>query len=555
MTGTGEDFQYGQADAGPHALTSVQKPGDQFKPPPDSTAYTCFNKIECILDTIEGNKALKLELLYGSDDQRIKSVLKKDGDTIRTKFFFGDYEEITENDTTKSYYYFDSPTGLCGILVKQQGSQNDKLWYTYSDHLGSVVYMVNADNTNEFLDYSFDAWGNSRKADDWTLPSEVPLFAQRGFTGHEHLSEFGLINMNGRVYDPLLGRFLSPDQFVQDPSNSQNFNRYSYCLNNPLKYTDPSGEFIFTILSAIFCPALIVPAMQLDFAWMSGGMESKANGGTFMEGALKGGASGLINAGLSFLNIPGILPNGLLHAGTNLLGNGISNTLFDKPFFDNWGYSAGSGFAGGALSGYNLAQDRGLNPWTGGLNQDQRAIWLNYKNGNITLQDAVSQMNGDYYTNAGSPTITSGPGVSRATTHGLDPNGNRIPSYLEASRDYLSVKSEIQFHPAGLSSGRRFLFTSYHELMHATMYYNGDMHNYYNTLQMNYGKGSFATSLNKNAYSQAGLKIFAERWAYGAQWARYGINGNRINYVDRMWRSLITNPVTADEYRILMLSF
>jgi hypothetical protein len=87
------------------------------------------------------------------------------------------------------------------------------------------------------------------------------------------------------------------------------------------------------------------------------------------------------------------------------------------------------------------------------------------------------------------------------------------------------------------------------------MYYNGDMHNYYNTLQMNYGKGSFATSLNKNAYSQAGLKIFAERWAYGAQWARYGINGNRINYVDRMWRSLITNPVTADEYRILMLSF
>ena len=63
----------------------------------------------------------------------------------------------------------------------------------------------------------------------------------RGYTGHEHLPWFGLINMNARLYDPVVGRFLSPDPIVQDPTNSQNFNRYSYCLNNPLKYTDPSG--------------------------------------------------------------------------------------------------------------------------------------------------------------------------------------------------------------------------------------------------------------------------------------------------------------------------
>jgi hypothetical protein len=47
--------------------------------------------------------------------------------------------------------------------------------------------------------------------------------------------------LNGRVYDPWLGRFLSPDPFVQSPSYSQSYNRYSYCLNNPLRYTDPSG--------------------------------------------------------------------------------------------------------------------------------------------------------------------------------------------------------------------------------------------------------------------------------------------------------------------------
>ena len=58
---------------------------------------------------------------------------------------------------------------------------------------------------------------------------------------HEHYKEYGLINMNGRLYDPIAGRMLSPDIYVQDPTNSQNYNRYSYVLNNPLKYTDPSG--------------------------------------------------------------------------------------------------------------------------------------------------------------------------------------------------------------------------------------------------------------------------------------------------------------------------
>ena len=67
------------------------------------------------------------------------------------------------------------------------------------------------------------------------------LFANRGFTGHEYLKYFNLYNMNGRMYDPLVGRFLSADNVIQNPSNTQNYNRYSYCLNNPLKYTDVSG--------------------------------------------------------------------------------------------------------------------------------------------------------------------------------------------------------------------------------------------------------------------------------------------------------------------------
>ena len=65
----------------------------------------------------------------------------------------------------------------------------------------------------------------------------------RGYTGHEHLLSVGLINMNARLYDPALHRFLQPDNFVQDPFNTQNFNRYGYVLNNPLLYIDPTGEY------------------------------------------------------------------------------------------------------------------------------------------------------------------------------------------------------------------------------------------------------------------------------------------------------------------------
>ena len=56
-----------------------------------------------------------------------------------------------------------------------------------------------------------------------------------------------LTNCNARLYDPALGRFLMPDPLIQDPASTQNFNRYSYCLNNPLKYTDESGEVVGAI--------------------------------------------------------------------------------------------------------------------------------------------------------------------------------------------------------------------------------------------------------------------------------------------------------------------
>ena len=112
--------------------------------------------------------------------------------------------------------------------------RRETYWSTITDCNGAVEQEL-----------SYDAWGNRRDPETWQRfwynpVYEEPMF-DRGFTGHEHLYAFGLINMNGRCYDPMMSSFLSVDAYVQSPDNSQNFNRYSYCLNNPLKYTDPSG--------------------------------------------------------------------------------------------------------------------------------------------------------------------------------------------------------------------------------------------------------------------------------------------------------------------------
>ena len=71
--------------------------------------------------------------------------------------------------------------------------------------------------------------------------SKTP-YTNRGYTGHETIQETDFINANARLYDPTIARFLSTDTMILNPFDTQDFNRYSYVKNNPLKYVDPSGH-------------------------------------------------------------------------------------------------------------------------------------------------------------------------------------------------------------------------------------------------------------------------------------------------------------------------
>jgi RHS repeat-associated protein len=125
------------------------------------------------------------------------------------------------------------------------------LWrFLHRDHLGSVHVMANLDGTVITSTTSFDPFGGRREktwASDITTTSVTSLLAledeysARGFTDHEHLNRTGFIHMNGRVYDPRIGRFVSPDPIVQAPYFSQSYNRYAYVINNPVSMVDPSG--------------------------------------------------------------------------------------------------------------------------------------------------------------------------------------------------------------------------------------------------------------------------------------------------------------------------
>lgn len=196
--------------------------------------------------------------------------------------------EDTQTGSTKIITYIAGDAYSAPIAhIKKTGSGAvNEFHYLHRDYLGSIMAITDASG-NLKEQRQFGAWGT---VDKYWSSAGATVFTHnsllgRGYTGHEHFFEVGLIHMNGRMYDANMSRFLSPDNFIQNPYNTQNFNRYGYVLNNPLLYTDPSGEFIFesialfTIVKAIFVASAVVGAYALiaNLSDASGGSESTQN--------------------------------------------------------------------------------------------------------------------------------------------------------------------------------------------------------------------------------------------------------------------------------------
>ena len=178
--------------------------------------------------------------------QRIKGEWQKNGTTYRKRYYAANFEatEFTDlqTNTTDNYEacYIFAPTGLCAILAKENGTES--MNYIYTDYLGSINTVYNQTSNTIIVDRNYDAWGRERDAVTLNyISSTTPEWLSRGFEGHEMLTDFALINMNGRVYDPVIGQFISADPVLQDENNCLNYNKYCFAFNNPLKYIDPTG--------------------------------------------------------------------------------------------------------------------------------------------------------------------------------------------------------------------------------------------------------------------------------------------------------------------------
>lgn len=150
------------------------------------------------------------------------------------------------------------------------------------------------------------------------------LVLNRGYTSHEHFAEVGIIHMNGRLYDPLLRRFLNADENIQDPYNTQNYNKYGYVLNNPLMFSDPSGEFweagaLLTavafaiqgaIVGTIVAAGLYIVKSLVTGNWSWGGFAK-----SLLLGAVIGAATGGLLGSMSATGFSGAVIIGSMNGG------------------------------------------------------------------------------------------------------------------------------------------------------------------------------------------------------------------------------------------------
>ena len=360
-------YSYQDSDH-PHAVTGMTNPNGLVDAGIRQViSYTPFGKASLILqireyapdgtplahpDTISSRR-----IIYGPDHQRWQTVLTDSLGMVTTISYVPGCDIVQRGNVKTSNYYIDAD-GVLAAILKGTSSYID-IFYAETDHLGNITGLVNESGT-EIYSAEFDAWGQRTVTHSGTAvitPGFLPTSSSasnymplRGYTGHEHYMECGLIDMNGRMYDPLTARFLSPDPYVQMPDNPQNFNRYAYCLNNPLMYTDPSGEIIW---APILIGAAIFGTGNTVAHGIRGDIDNIGDGlNYFFQGALAGAALGATWAYLPTLGALGgkvqtlMSGAGILQAGA--AGIDLAVGVGDGLINDNWSklQNAGTMLAG-----------------------------------------------------------------------------------------------------------------------------------------------------------------------------------------------------------------
>lgn len=282
---------------------------------------------------------------YGPDGQRYK---RQDGSTVT--LYIDGVEILIQNGVKTAKRY------VAGVALQTVvGGAVQATKFLFHDQLGSLVRIANADGSlAEGLDYT--AFGDRRAYGNPSGTSGASANTNHGFTGHEYVDGTQVIHMNGRIYDQELGRFLQPDPVIQDPLSAQSWNAYTYVFNNPLAYTDPTGNITFRqVLGIVIMIIGIVVVRGMDggaTAKMGAMMAFGFASGYVSSGTLQGGVMGAFSAAISF----GIA-NGAMSAGQEFFARAVSGGVLEVV----QGGKFGHGFASAGLTSAFMPQVGGIN--------------------------------------------------------------------------------------------------------------------------------------------------------------------------------------------------
>ncbi len=309
-----------------------------------------------------------LSFVYGPEHQRVKEVVQLGSGAPAaykagtTWYAHGEdslglsYEkEVRTSGLVENRHFLRLDGQVFAVFVTRTGTLGTlpatATQYIHTDNLGSIVGVTNESGGLVEL-MAYDPWGKRRNTNGTAdkLDSLVPASTDRGYTLHEHLDEVGLVHMNGRVYDPVSGRFMSADPYIPDPNNLQAYNRYAYVQNNPLTLTDPtgynwepfspSGSTYFgggsSFSTSIFDlnPLTATPLL----AGSPGGLSSALGSIGTLNGGFFGGQSG----GVFGLGGTTASPSGSSFAGDFMRGWNGNVSVMDGSAGKSWTQTAGS---------------------------------------------------------------------------------------------------------------------------------------------------------------------------------------------------------------------
>lgn len=409
----GAEYQYGTRPsvctmpAGPHAVTQIGSLSFCYDKRGNQTASFKNGVIERELSYGHFDKPTRIwtsnattDFAYDVNRSRYKRVDTKAGEQTTT-WYVGNVEIVEKPSGVTEFKRY---IGNAIHTIRSNGTQERV--YLHKDHQGSVDVITKA-NGELVENLSFDAFGQRRENAGWSPLQQNfaqlsfghlldgDFITQRGYTGHEHVDHAQIIHMNGRTYDPVVGRVMQADPFIQAPTNSQSYNRYSYVVNNPLSLTDPSGYFwnpgkkmfrrlirslakrigpgivnlLGSMASALCGPAAPAcsAAWSYEFTRAMGGSSSQALKGAFFSGLSAsinvGGFNGFLTSGLiggmSSVANGGEFGHGFISAGLGSLVGGmvqginsnVGRVLARALLSGTVSKISGGKFANGAISG------------------------------------------------------------------------------------------------------------------------------------------------------------------------------------------------------------